>query len=90
MVGGAKIASHRRGFVGNQVQSDSIFLNTMHNILHYGKVVQNPGDPVLNAPEKLDLLLWSIVQPLQLNNDRKSREGIKPGTERNGTEPEVI
>jgi len=27
----------------------------MHNILHYGKVVQNPGwqtlDPVLNAPE---------------------------------------
>jgi len=32
-----------QGFVGNQVQSDSIFLNTMHNILHYRKVVQNPG-----------------------------------------------
>ena len=29
--------SHRRGFEGNQVQSDSIFLNTMHNNLHYGK-----------------------------------------------------
>jgi len=36
-VGGAKMTSHHRGFVGNQVQSDSIFLNTMHNNLHYGK-----------------------------------------------------
>ena len=53
------MTSHRRGFVGNQVQSDSIFLNTMHNILHYRKVVQNPGwqtsDPVLNAPETASL-----------------------------------
>ena len=26
-----------QGCVGNQVQSDSIFLNTMHNNLHYGR-----------------------------------------------------
>ena len=32
-----------QGVVGNQVQSDSIFLNTMPNNLHYCKVVQNPG-----------------------------------------------
>ena len=34
---GVKMTSHRRGCVGNQVQSDSIFLNTMHNNLHYGR-----------------------------------------------------
>ena len=33
MVGGAKMTSHCRRCVGNQVQSDSIFLNTMHNTL---------------------------------------------------------
>ena len=37
MVGRAKMMSHRRGYMGNQVQSDSIFLNTMHNNLHYGR-----------------------------------------------------
>jgi len=42
-VGGAKMKSHRRGCVCNQVQSDSIFLNTMHNNLHYSMVVQNPA-----------------------------------------------
>ena len=54
VVGGAKMTSHHRGCVGNQVQSDSIFLNTVHNNLYYGKVVHNPAwqtlVPVLNAP----------------------------------------
>ena len=34
MVGGAKMTSHRRGYVCNQVKSDSIFLNIMNNNLH--------------------------------------------------------
>jgi len=41
--GGTKMMSHHRGCVGNQVQCDSILMNTMHKNLHYSKVVQNPA-----------------------------------------------
>ena len=55
MVGGAKMTSHHKGCVGNEVQCDSIFLNTMHNNLQYSKVVQNLARqtlvPILNVPE---------------------------------------
>ena len=45
------ISTHRGGGWGQDdiaprevcVQSDSIFLNTMHNNLHYGKIVQIPA-----------------------------------------------
>lgn len=39
-VGRDKMTSHYRGWVGNQVQRDSILLNTMHNNLHHRKIVQ--------------------------------------------------
>ena len=43
LVGRAKMMSHCRVYVGNQVQSDSIFFNTMYNNLHYNKIFQNPA-----------------------------------------------
>ena len=49
---------------GNQIQSDSVFLNIMHNNLHCSKVVQNPAwqtlVPFLNAPEEEWRLVWQM------------------------------
>ena len=54
-VGGAKMMSHRRGCVGVQAPSYSIFLNIVHNNLQHNKNSQNSTRqivfPVLNAPE---------------------------------------
>ena len=55
---GAKIMSHHRRCVGNQVQCDSILMNTMHNNLHYRKVVQNPAWQILYYTSNVWSELW--------------------------------